>query len=181
MRNQTLYLPHISGPVYQAPGFEPVAGIRVMGHRPIHWFNKLVDAYGRLKIGRTRKRSIQLDDRSVSCLHAEIQRVERGLYFLRDLGSVNGVKVRRRGHYGAWERQPKGAKVLLEPGIHIKLGRVIIVPVDADGKCPVNVRDHVELARHSEDVYGSASAVAGIVGRSRQWIRDAILGKIGGK
>ena len=117
----------------------------------------------------------------MSCRHAEIQRVDRGLYFLRDLGSENGVKVRRRGHCGHWERQEKDAKVLLEPGIHIKLGRVIIVPVDADGKCPVNVRDHVQLACYTEEVYGSSAAVVGIVGRSRQWIRDLVLGKSKGR
>ena len=167
-------LPHF----FLLPGFEPVAGLRVLGHSPVHWLHDQLDKTGRLEIGRVRGRGIQLEDKSVSCCHAEIQRVEAGVYILRDLGSRNGVKVRERGHQGVWIKQPKGTSVILQPGIHIKLGDVIVVPVDIEGRCPINARDHIEFARAAEETYGSAAAASSIVGRSRHWIRS-LAQKIG--
>lgn len=174
MKHPTTRITYVRDRLCLIPGFEPVEGLRVLGHTPVYYFRKRLDANGRLVIGRTRSRAIQLDDRSVSCRHAEIRRVDYGLYFLRDLGSRNGVKVRERGHYGAWVKQARDAKVVLRPGIHIKLGNVIVVPVDPEGKCPINVRDHEELARAAEETYGSSAAASKVVGRSRQWVRDIV-------
>ncbi len=173
MRYDTRHLTSIENWPHLRPGFLPVAGLRILDHTPVYWFAELLDDNGRLEIGRTKSRDIRLDDLSVSCHHAEILRVDRGLYFLRDLGSRNGVKVRERGHYGVWERAGENGrdeKVILQPGIHIKLGNVVIVPVGPDGKCPITVRDHKELARHAAEVYGSAAAATEVVGRSRHWI-----------
>src|ERR1700722_6770 len=47
----------------------------------------------RLTIGRAPTNSIQLEDESVSGLHAEIELVGPGKYVLRDLGSKNGTFV----------------------------------------------------------------------------------------
>ena len=54
MKYHTLYLSHVSGPGHLVPGFEPVAGIRVIGHKSVHWFGEKIDSSGRLEIGRTR-------------------------------------------------------------------------------------------------------------------------------
>ena len=152
-------------------GNDFVAGIRIMGQRKILWFNELLDASGRLDIGRTHQRTIRIRDQAISRLHCEIQRVEPGIYFLRDLNSRNGVKVRVRGHRGEFAELEPGTKVHLLPGIHIKLGNTIIVPVDVNGQCPINARDDKELARLAEETYGSAAAAARVVGRSSRWVR----------
>jgi hypothetical protein len=47
----------------------------------------------RMTIGRAPTNSIQLEDETVSCLHAEIERVGPGKFVLRDLGSKNGTFV----------------------------------------------------------------------------------------
>jgi pSer/pThr/pTyr-binding forkhead associated (FHA) protein len=47
----------------------------------------------RLTIGRAPSNSIQLEDETVSCLHAEIELVSPDKYVLRDLGSKNGTFV----------------------------------------------------------------------------------------
>lgn len=170
MKHATKNLISMPTQLVQLPGFEQVGGLRVLGRRKLCWLHHQLDEDGRLEIGRTRKRGLQLEDGSVSCRHAEIQRVEVGFYALRDLGSRNGVKVRERGHYGMWVKQDTW--VILKPGMHIKLGNVIVVPVDFEGKCPINARDHEELARAAEETYGSASAASEVVGRSRHWIRS---------
>jgi len=47
----------------------------------------------RLTIGRATTNSIQLEDETVSSLHAEIELIAPGRYMLRDLGSKNGTFV----------------------------------------------------------------------------------------
>ena len=155
---------------------EYVAGLRVLGRGGVHWFRDRLDDDGRLLVGRTRQRDIQIKCRSVSRRHCEIVHIGPGQYMLRDLHSSNGIKVAIRGHYGPWV---KCAEVVLLPGIHIKLGRSVIVPVDPRGECPVVARNHLEFAKHIKMTYGSANAAAGYVGRSRGWIDRALRKLLG--
>ena len=159
MKKPTRSIARLYAKLRATPGFEPVAGIRVLGTASVYSFEDKLDSGDRLVIGRTRNREIRLEnDMAVSCRHVEIMRVEPGLYVLRDLDSRNGVKVRVRGHYGMWEPlQKKDAVLVLLPGIHIKLGTTIIVPVDGEGKCPISVRDHKDLAKHAQQTFGSVS------------------------
>ena len=72
----------------------------------------------RLTIGRAPTNSIQLEDETVSSLHAEIELVGTGKHVLRDLGSKNGTfvdgvavclrtaAVRRPGVCTAWPLSP---------------------------------------------------------------------------
>ena len=150
---------------------EYVAGLRVLGHVPVYYFRDRLDENGRLIVGRTRQRDIQINCRSVSRRHCEIVQVGPGQFMLHDLQSVNGVRVAIRGHYGSWV---KCEEVALVPGMHIKLGRAIVVPVDPRGECPVMAREHVQFAKHIKMTYGSTSAAVGYVGRCRQWIDDTL-------
>ena len=150
---------------------EYVAGLRVLGHGSVYYFRERLDEHGRLFIGRTNQRAIRIKCRSVSRRHCEIVQLQPGQYLLRDLQSANGVRVSIRGHYGPWV---DCQEVTLVPGMHIKLGRAIIVPVDPEGECPVVARDEAEFAKHLKMTYGSATAAAKYVGRSRHWI-DKII------
>lgn len=146
-----------------------VSGVRVVGHRTVHWFRDCTDSRGHVIVGRTRQRPIRIRDKTVSRRHCEIQRVEPGSYFLRDLGSLNGIKVRTRGHYGTWVKVGRNEKIYLEPGMHIKLGNAIMVPVDADGLCPISAHNHRELSQMARETYGSCATARAIIGHSRRW------------
>ena len=150
---------------------EYVAGLRVLGHGGALYFRDRLDEDGRLVVGRTGRSGIRIRCRSVSRRHCEIVQFGPGQFMLRDLHSVNGVRVAVRGHYGPWG---KCDEVVLMPGIHIKLGRAVVVPVDPRGECPVVARDHIEFAKHVKMTYGSTSAAEKYVGRCRQWIDNAL-------
>ena len=150
---------------------EYVAGLRVLGHNRVQWFRDRLDADGRLVVGRTRQRDIRIKCRSVSRRHCEIVQTGPGMFILRDLHSTNGVRVAVRGNYGSWV---ECEEVVLQPGIHIKLGRSLIVPVDPRGECPIVARNHLEFAKLAKMTYGSANAAETYVGRSRRWIDNAI-------
>lgn len=153
---------------------ERVGGIRISGANAVYWFKDLLDESGRLDIGRTNQRAIRIRDMTVSRRHCEIERTAPGKYILRDLDSYNGIKVRIRGHYGKWVKQKRDGEVQLLPGIHIKLGNAIIVPVDAKGMFPINARDYEELACLAAETYGSATKAGKLVGRSRHWVAGKV-------
>ncbi len=66
-------------------------------------------------IGRTRDQDIILTGRGVSRLHAEIERAIDGKFFIRDLGSKNGVYLNN-------ERLQSGQAARLEPEKIVRLG-----------------------------------------------------------
>lgn len=56
----------------------------------------------RTTIGRRPDCDLHIDSPAVSRLHAELLRLENGLWELRDLGSLNGLEVRGRA-VGTWQ------------------------------------------------------------------------------
>lgn len=149
-----------------------VAGIRVMDRNSVYWLFERMRPDGRLTVGRTRQREIQVDDPSVSRRHCEIIHQGGGRFVLRALGSINPVAVSYRSGYDGWYEVDE---VTLQPGLYIKLGEAVIIPVDPDGGCPITAMNDAELARKAEKVYGNASEAQRRIGRSRQWIRKMTL------
>jgi hypothetical protein len=72
------------------------------------------DFVGRVTLGRTDRNDINIPDKPVSRRHGEIY-FEKGAYYIRDLGSQNGIRVNseRIGSDGA--RLDDGARIHLGP------------------------------------------------------------------
>jgi two-component system response regulator AtoC len=74
---------------------------------------------GRLVIGRGERADVRIEHSSVSREHAAVE-VEAGEFFISDLGSKNGTKLRG-------ERLDTGARARLDPGVMAELGEIVVL------------------------------------------------------
>jgi len=144
----------------------PIAGLRILGHdREIRFrdeFGKAGRRKTRITIGRTRQRDIRLrDETSVSRLHAAITRLEDGRFMIEDAGSKNGVWIASRAGYSAYR---KVEAEILEFGMIIRLGSVMLAPIDARGHCPMLAARLTEFLRNGDTVHGSRAEAARQIG-----------------
>ena len=132
-----------------------VAGLRVMGTRQIAWFDELFQDTTCFSIGRTNVSDMRIRDDSVSRLHCMVEQFEPGRYRLIDCRASNGILV---SHFGRFTNYQEVKRVELGIFMRIKLGRVKLAPVLADGKSPIIATTEDMFALEAFDIYGSSHA-----------------------
>jgi len=110
-------------------------------------------------IGRGYANDVILDDPYVCPTHVRISAMETGELVAEDTGSVNGV------HVGRGQEQERVARVVLRPGMELRVGRSIIrcvYPEQPVAATLVDARRHSPTARASLDSgLGRVAIIAG--------------------
>ncbi len=154
-----------------------VAGLRVQNKRRCMFFNRWLKHQPLVSIGRTTARDIRIRSMSVSRDHADVRRTSKGEFRFRDRNSKNGVWVSDVGRYGKFR---KVKAVTLKVGMHIRLGRVILVVVDTDGMAPIMAPRYTEFLRLAAVVYGNATGAARQIGGRSQAVILRIINRARG-
>jgi hypothetical protein len=145
-----------------------VTGLRVLGQKRLVQFHDLLDGgSGPLSVGRTRQRDIRIRHRTVSRLHCYIEKTVEGEFTIQDNDSKNGLYVAWYGPYGEFQRK---TWCTLRIGMYIRLGDVIIVPVDQHGESFILAKRHSEFLRRAHALYGTPHQAEDHVGCSRKAI-----------
>jgi len=147
-----------------------IAGLRMLDHNRVYLFENLFRGDARITIGKSRQRDIYLQDPSVNSKHALIGRLPGGKYTIYDWGGGDepGIYVSPVGLYSKYE---KVERYTLHFGAHLRLGDVVLTPVNAQGEAPFMVWDLKDFARNSKLLYGSFREAARHVGLNRESLR----------
>jgi len=131
-------------------------------------FDRLFRNTDTITVGRVRRHPICLNDETVSIDHCQITRSRDGQYTISDNDSTNGIFV---AELGAYSPEVRVTECVLKIGMHIRLGEVVLTPVDRCGEAPVIVKQITELYHRLVDLYGSFREAAEHQKPSRETLR----------
>lgn len=114
----------------------------------------------RIMIGRGRDCDIRIDNGFVSERHAVLEREDDAMYLV-DHFSTNGVYIDSVRVEGA---------VALTEGLHIKIGPVLLIATDAEGKFYIEAKTISDMCRQAAPLYGNDTLAGEQLGRSRTFI-----------
>ncbi len=134
-----------------------VAGVRILGTSGFFPFRTMLSRADPITIGRAHDCDIPIPDTSVSWVHCHIGRGPDGGLAIFDCNSSNGVYLATHGPYSGFRRIDWHR---LELAMHIRLGAITLLPVDAAGAAAVVVQRESEFHRHAGAVYRSHSQIA---------------------
>lgn len=130
-------------------------------------FRKGRRAKKQVTIGRDSGNDIRIaHDRGVSREHALLLSARGKGRMISDQHSTNGIYVNGDRLEGA---------VSITVGMHIILGRTLLIGVDRDGSFPIRVIQVSELARLAAEQYGNCRIAGEHIGRSKEFVRVRTL------
>jgi hypothetical protein len=150
-------------------------GLRVLGHRRLVNFHDLLAGGSRpLSVGRTRQRDIRLRHSTVSRLHCTIEKTIDGEFAIHDNDSKNGLYMAWYDPDGEFHRK---SWCILRIGMYLRLGDVIIVPVDQRGESFILARRSSDFLRRAHALYGTTHQIEEHAGCSRNAIQRVLRKK----
>lgn len=131
-----------------------VAGFRILEKREPGVFSLPLEKLGRreLTIGRADDQDVRIRHSTVSRRQCVLARNVDGQLMLLNTSANNPVRL---AEYGQYSRSRPIEWRIMEVGDHFRLGKVTLVAVDADGRCPLGIWNVQELVRHAIKLYGS--------------------------
>ena len=147
------------------------AGLHIPSLAPKTYFFASLGKGRRVKkqitIGRDSGNDIRIaSDRGVSREHALLHSVRGKGHMLSDRHSTNGIYINGDRLDGI---------VSITVGMHIILGRTLLIGVDRAGSFPIRVIQVSELARLAAEQYGNCRIAGEHIGRSKEFVRVRTL------
>ncbi len=142
-----------------------VTGLRVHGHGACFFFDRAKGADEPYTIGRAPGQDFRIKDTTVSRQHCEIEPLIDGRFAIVDCGAANGVHISVHGPHRGFRPV---AWYILRTGIYLRLGKVVLVPIDTNGASSIIATRGSEFDRCARALYGSHSQVIRPTGRPRR-------------
>jgi hypothetical protein len=144
-----------------------VGGLRIVGRAGYVRFGDIRPGHRPITIGRGRENHIQIADATVSRRHCEIAMAVDMTCIIQDCGATNGIRISEIGWNTRYRRVEWHA---LRPGMFVRLGRTILVIVNANGRCPLAAEQLPDYLRLGLDVYNSKYGVEQNMTVSRRFL-----------